>query len=69
MPSRNRPSLPTNHAFVVQLHAEAHVEHGEFRGRVEHVVSYRATRFHSLEELAAFMMQVVTTLPADDAEA
>jgi hypothetical protein len=69
MPSRNRPSLPTNRAFVVQLQAEAYVEHGEFRGRVEHLVSFQATRFHSLEELAAFMMQVVTTLPADDAEA
>ena len=69
MPPRNRPSLPTNRAFVVQLHAEAHVEHGEFRGRVEHLVSFQATRFHSLEELAAFMMQVVTTLPADDAQA
>ena len=69
MPPRNRPSLPTNRAFVVQLHAEAHMDQGEFRGRVEHLVSFRATRFHSLEELAAFMMQVVTTLPADDAEA
>jgi hypothetical protein len=37
-PPRNRPSLPANRAFVVQLHAEAHVEHGEFRGRVEHLV-------------------------------
>jgi hypothetical protein len=68
MPSTNRPSLPTNRAFVVQLHADAHLEHGEFRGRVEHVVSMRATQFHSLEELAAFIVQVVTTLPADDAE-
>jgi hypothetical protein len=69
MPSTNRPSLPTNHAFVVQLRAEAHVEHGEFRGRVEHLVSYQATRFDSMKELAAFMMHVVTTLPADDAKA
>jgi hypothetical protein len=68
-PPRNRPSLPANRAFVVQLHAEAQVEHGEFRGRVEHLVSFQATRFDSLKELAAFMMHVVTTLPADDAEA
>jgi len=68
MPSTNRPSLPTNRAFAVQLHAEAHVEHGEFRGRVEHLVSMQAKRFHSLEELAAFIVQVVTTLPAEDAE-
>ena len=68
MPSTNRPSLPTNRAFAVQLYAEAHVEHGEFRGRVEHVVSMQTRRFHSLEELAAFIMQVVTTLPPDDAD-
>jgi hypothetical protein len=65
-PPRNRPSLPTNHAFVVQLQAEAHVEHGEFRGRVEHIVSYQAARFDSLKELAAFMLRVVTTLPAKE---
>jgi hypothetical protein len=65
-PPRNRPSLPANRAFVVQLQAEAHVEHGEFRGRVEHVVSYQARQFHFLEELAAFMMHVVTTLPAKE---
>ena len=68
MPPRNRPSLPTNRAFVVQLHAEAHMDQGEFRGRVEHLVSFRATRFHSLEELAVFIVQMVTTLPADDAD-
>ena len=68
MPSTNRPSLPTNRAFAVQLHVDAHVELGEFRGRVEHVVSMQATRFHSLEELASFIMRVVTNLPAEDAE-
>ena len=68
MTSRNRPSLPANRAFVVQLQAEAQVDQGEFHGRAEHLVSFQARRFHSLEELAAFMMQVVTTLPADDAE-
>jgi len=47
------------------LHAEAEVEHGEFKGRVEHLVSMRATHFHSLEELATFMGQVVRTLEED----
>ena len=69
MPSTNRPSLPTNRAFVVQLYADANVKHGELRGRVEHVVSFQAQRFYTLEELAAFMMQVVTTQSADEAEA
>ena len=68
MPSTNKPSLPAKRAFVVQLHADAQVEQGEFRGRVEHVVSMRATHFHSLEELRAFMVQMVTTLPEDDSD-
>ena len=66
MPATNKPSLPANRAFVVQLHAEAQVEQGEFRGRVEHVVSMRATHFDSLEELATFIVQIVTTLQEDD---
>lgn len=68
MKSTNKPSLPTNRAFVVQLHADAQVEQGELRGRVEHYVSMRAKHFHSLEELTAFMAQVVTTLEEDAAD-
>lgn len=68
MPSSNKPSLPTNRAFVVQLHADAQVEQGEFRGRVEHIVSFQATHFQSLEELTAFMVQTVTTLQEDNSD-
>lgn len=68
MTSTDKPSLPANRAFVVQLHAEAQVEQGEFRGRVEHIVSMQATHFHSLEELAAFVAKVVTSLPEDDVD-
>jgi len=68
MPATNKPSLPTNRTFAVQLHADAQMEHGEFTGRVEHVVSMRATHFHSLEELGAFILQIVTTLPEDPPE-
>ena len=66
MPSTDRPSLPTNRAFVVQLHAEAEVTQGKFKGRVEHIVSMRATHFDTLEELVTFIVQAVTTLPEDD---
>ena len=59
-------SLPTNRAFVVQLSVEAMPEQGKVRGRVEHVVSMKATRFHSIEELVSFMGQVLTTLETDD---
>lgn len=62
----NKPSLPTNRAFVVQLHADAKVDQGEFRGRVEHVVSYKAKHFHSLDELVAFIVRTIITLPQED---
>ena len=38
------------------------------RSRVEHIISMQATHFHSLEELTAFMVHVVTTLLEDDSD-
>ena len=58
--SKTQPSLPANRAFVVQLHADAQVEHGNFKGRVEHIVSYQAAHFESLEELVAFMARILS---------
>jgi hypothetical protein len=58
--AKNQPSLPASRAFVVQVHADARVEQGRFRGRVEHVVSHQATHFESLEELMAFIARAVT---------
>jgi hypothetical protein len=58
--------LPANRAFVVQLAAEAKPEQREVHGRIEHVVSMKATHFHSIEELMSFMARVVTVLEADD---
>ena len=54
--------LPANHAFVVQLSGEAVGTHDSFRGRVEHVVSGRATQFETLEELLAFIQRVLARL-------
>lgn len=56
---RKIPSLPTNRAFVVQFRAEADVIHGRFDGRVEHITSGQAVNFHRLEELEAFLIQVM----------
>jgi hypothetical protein len=56
------PLFPTERAFVVQFRAEATVEQGCYEGRIEHVVSGQARRFHTLEELLAFMVQVLTAL-------
>jgi len=47
-------------AFVVQFRPETDIEAGRFEGRVEHVASYKATRFHSLDELLAFIASVLT---------
>jgi hypothetical protein len=63
---KNKPSLPSNRAFVVQLRWDADVEHGDFRGRVEHIVSMQATRFESFEELRAFIVRMIVAQPADD---
>ena len=58
--SSNQPSLPAKRGFVVQLHADAHVEQGQGKGRVEHLVSRESEHFASLEELTAFIVQVLT---------
>ncbi|MCI0419168.1 MAG: hypothetical protein L0312_08115 [Acidobacteria bacterium] len=47
-------------AFVVQFRPETDIEAGRFQGRVEHVASFKATRFHSLDELLDFIARVLT---------
>jgi len=66
---KNVPTLPAKRAFVVQLHAEAEVAQGHCKGRVEHIVSMQATHFESLEELTAFIVQILTKQESEtDAE-
>jgi hypothetical protein len=60
---KHQPSLPSQRAFVVQLHAEARPDHGQWDGRVEHIDSYQAVRFQSLEELVAFMVRCINATP------
>ena len=55
-------ALSPHRAFVVQFRAETDVEQGRWTGRVEHVVSGQSTRFASLEELLAFITQVLATV-------
>ncbi len=57
---RNQPSLPAKRAFVVQVHAAAQVEQGQFQGRVEHIVSGQAAHFQSIAELMTFIVKVLT---------
>jgi hypothetical protein len=64
--ARNKPSLPSNRAFVVQVRGDADIAHGDFRGRVEHLTSMEATHFESVDELTAFMMRVIAALKLEE---
>jgi len=55
----SNPTLPSNQAFVVQFRPRPHGA-SSWEGRVEHLVSYQVARFHSLDELLAFMLRVLT---------
>ncbi|MBI3799185.1 MAG: hypothetical protein HY268_19760 [Deltaproteobacteria bacterium] len=67
--SAEKLPLPVRRAFVVQLSADIEVDRGHWAGRVEHIVSGQAAHLHSLEELLAFMTQMLRTVhvqsPAD----
>ena len=55
----SKPTLPSNHAFVVQFCTRPNGA-PSWGGRVEHLASYQVARFHSLDELLAFMLRVLT---------
>ena len=56
--------LSPRRAFVVQFRMETDVARDHFAGRVEHMISGHAARFHSPEELVAFIRQVLNTIRA-----
>jgi hypothetical protein len=49
-------------AFVIQFRPETDIESGQFEGRVEHIASYNAARFHSLDELLTFIANMLRDL-------
>jgi hypothetical protein len=51
----SQPTLPTNHAFLIQFRAQIRETPMAWDGRVEHVVSGRAIHSLALEELLTFM--------------
>ena len=55
----SQPSLPSNRVFVVQFRTQSAGASSANDGRVEHLVSGQVARFHSLEELLAFMVGVL----------
>jgi hypothetical protein len=46
-------------AFVIQFRPGTDVDAGRFEGKIEHVASYEATRFSSLEELLNFIAKML----------
>ena len=58
--SREMPALPANRAFVVQFRVHSTGAPPSWEGRVEHLMTGQMTRFHSLEELVAFISRVLT---------
>ena len=62
--SQSQPSLPTDRAFVVQFRPQPTGASPSYEGRVEHLASDQVARFHSLEELLAFMVGVLADIEA-----
>jgi len=60
------PSLPASRSFVVQFTADTAPASRRFRGRIEHIESARSRRFVSLEDLAAFVADVLALETAGD---
>jgi len=58
----DRSRLPSARAFVVQFRAPDDVKPESLKGKVEHISSGRAQNFSSIEELCAFMAQVLNGL-------
>ncbi len=53
-------------AFVIKFRPETDIEAGVFEGRVEHIASYKSTRFHSLDELLGFIASVLTEVSSTE---
>jgi hypothetical protein len=59
-----KPQYTPEQAFVIQFGRETVVDTGRLAGRVEHVVTGKVARFQSLDELVAFMTEVLRTVAA-----
>jgi hypothetical protein len=49
-------------AFVIQFREGTDIEARRLEGRVEHIASYRAARFHSVDEMLAFIARVLAEI-------
>ena len=46
-------------AFVIQFREGTDIEAGRVEGKVEHIDSFKASRFQSLDELLAFVARIL----------
>jgi hypothetical protein len=53
-------------AFVIQFREDTDIPAGRLEGKIEHIASYRAVRFHSVEELLPFISSVLAELKHGD---
>jgi len=47
-------------AFVIQFREGTDIEAGRVAGKVEHIASFEAARFQSIDELLAFVARILT---------
>ena len=66
--AQKSPSLPASRSFVVQFTADTAPASRCFRGRIEHIESARSRRFASLEDLAAFVADVLALEAAGESD-
>jgi hypothetical protein len=53
-------------AIVIQFRPESDIEAGRFEGKIEHMESFKATRFHSLDELLGFIASVLAEVSSEE---
>jgi hypothetical protein len=53
-------------AFVIQFKEGTDVEARNVEGRIEHIASYRSTRFRSVDEMLAFIARVLNEIQESD---
>jgi hypothetical protein len=46
-------------AFVIQFRESTDIEAGRVEGKVEHIASFKASRFQTLDELLAFVARIL----------
>ncbi|HSL22558.1 MAG TPA: hypothetical protein VK886_13570 [Vicinamibacterales bacterium] len=51
---------------MIHVRESDDIEAGRLEGKVEHIASYRAARFHSVAELLAFIARVLAEIRVRD---